>query len=155
MNKMLGVAALALVTVGCVSNFKNDGGDADLRPTIVRDIAYEKYSISEETITSVDQRFGIWVPFVSWLTREPIVIGGLAGHYADNVDQGWSPFTTARMAKNGAYAAACEAAKCDSLVGTRYDVVYKNYFLWDEATVTVTGHPAKFTGIEYRPATVK
>lgn len=154
MKRLMAVAALAALATGCVSNYRNDGGDADLRPSIVRDIAYEKYSISEETITSVDQRIGILFPF-GWITGNPIVVGGMAGHYADNVDQGWSPYLTARMAKNGAYAAACEAAKCDSLVGTRYDLVYKNYFLWDEAKVTVTGHPAKFTGVEYRPAAIK
>ena len=154
MKKLMFGTMLAVVSAGCVSNFKNDGGDADLRPAIVRDIAYEKYTIAEKTITSVDQRFGLLFPF-GWITGEPFVFGGIAGHFADNVDQGWSPYRTARMAKNGAYAAACEAAKCDSIVGTRYDVVYKNYIFWDEATVTVTGHPAKFTGVEYRPAAVK
>jgi len=154
MKRLIIGVTLAVVSAGCVSRFKNDGGDANLRPEIVRDIAYEKYSIDEDEITSVDQRIGILFPF-GWLTGEPIIIGGLAGHFADNVDQGWSPYTTARMAKNGAYAAACEAAKCDSIVGARYDVVYKNYLFWDQATVTVKGHPARFKGIEYRPAAVK
>lgn len=154
MKKLMIVAVLGAIASGCVSNYKNDGGDADLRPTIVRDVAYEKYDISNKTVTSTDQRIGISVPFVSAFTGKKIIVGGLAGHFADNVDQGWSPYETARMAKNGAYAAACEAAKCDSLVGTRYDVKYTNYFLWDEATVTVVGYPAKLTGVEFRPAPV-
>ena len=150
MKKLMVVALLGAIASGCVSKFKNDGGDADLRPAIVRDIAYEKYDISNKTVSSTDHRIGLGLPFFE--TR--IVVGGLAGHFADNVDQGWSKYQTARMAKNGAYAAACEAAKCDSLVGTRYDVKYTNYFLWDEATVTVVGYPAKLTGVEFRPASV-
>ena len=55
-------------------------------------------------------------------------------------------------AKNGAYALACEKAGCDTLVGTRYDVVYKWYYLWNEATVSVTGYPAKLTGVEFHKA---
>ena len=39
-----------------------------------------------------------------------------------------------------------------TLVGTRYDVVYKWYYLWNEATVTVTGYPAKLTGVEFHKA---
>ena len=153
MKKLMVVAVLGAIASGCVSKYKNDGGDADLRPEIVRDVAYEKYDISNKTVTSTDQRIGICIPGYSFIAGK-IIVGGLAGHFADNVDQGWSPYETARMAKNGAYAAACEAAKCDSLVGTRYDVKYTNYLLWDEATVTIVGYPAKLTGVEFRPAPV-
>ena len=145
MKKLMVIAVLGAIASGCVSKYKNDGGDADLRPTIVRDIAYEKYDISNKTVSSTDQRVGIF---------GILTVGGLASHYADNVDQGFSPIPTLAKAKNGAYAAACEAAKCDSLVGTRYDVKYTNFFLWDEATVTVVGYPAKLTGVEFRPAPV-
>jgi hypothetical protein len=37
----------------------------------------------------------------------------------------------------------------------RYDIVYKWYYLWNEASVTVTGYPAKLTGVEFRPAEFK
>jgi len=154
MKKLMFAAMIGAIATGCVSKYKNDGGDADLRPTIVRDIAYEKYDISNKTVSSTDQRIGIAIPIYSVFCGK-IIVGGIAGHFADNVDQGWSPYETARMAKNGAYAAACEAARCDSLVGTRYDVKYTNYFLWDEATVTISGYPAKLTGVEFRPAPIE
>lgn len=53
------------------------------------------------------------------------------------------------------FAGACERAKCDTLVGARYTVEYKWYYLWNEASVTVTGYPAKLTGVEFRPAEFK
>ena len=151
MNKLMIVATLAAMAAGCVTNHKNDGGDADLKPQIVRDIAYEKYDISEQPITAVDQKVGIF-PFgmSNFLT-----VGGLANHLADNVEVDQWTQESIRYAQNGAYASACEKAGCDSLVGTRYDVVYKWYFLWNTANVTVTGYPAKLTGVEFRPAQFK
>ena len=151
MKKMMLGIALAAVATGCVSKYRNDGGDANLRPTIVRDVAYEKYDISDRAVSSVDQRIGIAIPVLSLFTGR-IIVGGLAGHFADNVDQGWAPYETAMWAKNGAYAAACEKEGCDSIVGARYDVEYINYFFWDQAKVTITGYPAKFTGIEFHKA---
>ena len=148
MKKLIIGIGLVAVFAGCKTNvYKNDGGDADLRPTIIRDVAYEKYDIKSTPVESVDNRIGI-VPF--WFGG--IVVGGLAGHFADNVDQGFAAQKSTRYAKNGAYAAACEAANCDSLVGTRYVVEYTNYFFWDEARVTVKGYPAKLTGVEFHKA---
>ena len=144
---MIGIGLMA-VFAGCKTTvYKNDGGDADLRPTIVRDIAYEKYDVKSTVVESVDNRIGILPGFFGGIT-----VGGVAEHLADNVDQGFSVRKTIRIAKNGAYAAACEQAKCDSLVGTRYDVQYNNYFLWDTATVTVKGYPTKLTGVEFHKA---
>lgn len=152
MKKMMLGIVLAVAATGCVSKYRNDGGDANLRPTIVRDVAYEKYDISDKAVNSVDQRIGIYIPFFTELYGRRFIVGGLAGHFADNVDQGWVPYETALWAKNGAYAAACEREGCDSIVGARYDVEYINYFFWDQAKVTVTGYPAKFTGIEFHKA---
>lgn len=151
MKKLLIVASLAAIATGCVTNYRNDGGDADLKPEIVRDIAYEKYDISEKTVSATEQNIGI-LPFGTW---NFLNLGGMAKHYADNVEkQGFAQESIMR-AKNGAYALACENTGCDSLVGTRYDVVYKWYCLWNEATVTVTGYPAKLTGVEFRKAKVE
>ena len=151
MKKILFVASLAAIATGCVTNYRNDGGDADLKPEIVRDVAYEKYDISEKTGPATEQNIGLF-PFGTW---NAFNLGGMAKHYADNVEkQGFAQESIMR-AKNGAYALACEKTGCDSLVGTRYDVVYKWYYLWNEATVTVTGYPAKLTGVEFRKAKVE
>ena len=153
MKKLMMCSLLAAMAAGCITNYKNDGGDADLKPTIVRDVAYEKYDVSDTTVTYTEQCIGILpLPFGH---SNLITVGGTANHLADNVErQGFAQESIMR-AKNGAYAAACERAGCDSLVGTRYDVVYKWYYLWNEAAVTVTGYPAKLTGVEFRKAEIK
>ena len=147
MRKLMMCIGLVAMVAGCKTEFRNDGGDADLRPTIIRDVAYEKYDIKSTPVESIDNRVGIFPLFFGGFT-----VGGIAGHFADNVDQGFSVRKTIRIAKNGAYAAACEAAKCDSIVGTRYQVQYNFYFFWDEAVVTVKGYPAKLTGVEFHKA---
>lgn len=147
MKRLIACIGLVALAAGCKTDvFKNDGGDGDLRPTIVRDIAYEKYDVKSTPVESMDSRVGLFPGFFGGIT-----IGGIANHYADNVDHKFAAKTT-RYAKNGAYANACESAKCDSLVGARYTVEYNNYFFWDEARVTVKGYPATLTGVEFRKA---
>lgn len=150
MKKLVMSAALAALAMGCVTNYRNDGGDADLKPAIVRDIAYEKYDISNKPVTATEQCIGILpLPFGD---SNMFNVGGMAQHLADNVERQGCAQESIMRAKNGAYALACEQSGCDSLVGTRYDVVYKWYYLWNEATVTVTGYPAKLTGVEFHKA---
>ncbi|MBR1921859.1 MAG: hypothetical protein IJ829_07670 [Kiritimatiellae bacterium] len=150
MNKLTAGALLAALACGCVTNIKNDGGDADLKPAVLKDIAYEKYDISDQPVTASDQRVGI-LPF---FCGNMLTVGGMSGHLADDIEhKRWEQESIA-LAKSGAYALACEKAGCDSLVGARYDVVYKWYYLWNEATVTVTGYPAKLTGVEFLKAPV-
>ena len=143
MKKLIIGVSLAAAAVGCKSVYKNDGGDADLRPTIVRDIAYEKYDIKSTPVESVDNRVCLF---------NFLILGGIAGHYADNAPQGYFDKKVVAAAKNGAYAAACEGANCDTLVGTRYIIDYTNYLLWEEAKVKVVGYPAKLTGVEFHKA---
>ena len=149
MKKLLIVATLAAIASGCVTNYRNDGGDSNLKPEIVRDRVYEKYDISEKAVTKTEQNIGI-IPL--WTGNNLLNVGGMAKHYADNVDKMGYAQESIMRAKNGAYALACEQSGCDAIVGTRYDVVYKWYFFWNEATVTVTGYPAKLTGIEFHKA---
>lgn len=151
MKKPMMTVLLGVMAAGCITNYKNDGGDANLRPAIVRDIAYEKYDISEKPVTFTEQKVGV-LPFGAW---NWFTVGGVAKHLADDVENGIYLQETIRLAKNGAFAGACERAGCDTLVGTRYDIVYKWYYLWNEASVTVTGYPAKLTGVEFRPAEFK
>lgn len=148
MKKLMSLGLVAAVASGCVTNFKNDGGDSCLRPEIVKDRVYEKFEVSDKTVTATEQSIGI-LPFGVWNCFN---VGGMAKHYADNVEKRGFTQESILRAKSGAYALACEQAGCDSIVGTRYDVVYKWYYLWNEATVTVTGYPAKLTGVEFHKA---
>ena len=145
MKKIMIGVALAALAAGCKSTYKNDGGDADLRPTVVRDIAYEKYDVKSTPVESTDRRIAILGLFV---------IGDTPDHYADNAPKGWFDNKLVAASKNAVYANACKAANCDSLVGTRYEIEYANNFLWHEVTVKVTGYPARLTGVEFRKATL-
>ena len=157
MKRLLIGFGLAVVAAGCTTVYKNDGGDADLRPAIVRDIAYEKYDIKSTPVEAVDSRM---------LILGLIKVGGLdAKHYADCAPGGQAiraagdsglfglkfPNILAES-QNAAYAAACEAANCDTLVASRYIIEQKDNYLWKEIKVKVVGYPAKLTGVEFRKA---
>ena len=140
MKKLLVVTIVASVVCGCVSVNKNDGGTNCLRPAIVKDAVYEKYDISDKPVTAKAQALGI-CGF--------IIIGDAeATHWADNVEGSSRFMRTTTMAKNNAYSKACEENKCDSIVAARYSITRKNYFVFDQVVATVTGYPAKLTGIE-------
>ena len=55
-------------------------------------------------------------------------------------------------AKNGAYANACDKAKCDRLVGTRYTITTNDYFVYKEVKAEISGYPATLAGVEVIPA---
>lgn len=144
MKKLLAVAIVASVVCGCVSVNKNDGGTNCLKPAVVKDAVYEKYDISDKPVTAKAQALGI-CGF--------IIIGDAeATHWADNVEGSSRFMRTTTMAKNNAYSKACDENKCDSIVAARYSITRKNYFVFDQVAATVTGYPAKLTGIEVIPA---
>jgi len=152
MNKltMMAVAASAMAMAGCITTEKNDGGDACLKPTIVKDIVHEKYSVEKNTITASESltyvKFG---PFAfTW--------GGTATHIADKAPVGNIAFyglTPQQKALNGAFANACDQAGCDSLVGARYRYTNEDYWVFGKVTCEATGYPSKLTGVELIPNT--
>lgn len=136
MKKILMAIAVAAVSCGCVSVSQNDGGTANLRPFVVKDVIHEKYEVGQEKITATDRvkcLFGLF----SW--------GSSAKHTADHASHG---FFVSSRAKNGAYANACDAGECDAIVAARYKVTVKNYFIYSCATAEVSGYPVKVTGVE-------
>ena len=145
MKKILPMIALAAFAVGCQSQSyqHNRGGDANLRPTVVRDIAYEKFEISNKPIT---------VKVIGSFLFGKIRLGSSVNDYADNVDQ--NKYCDGRLAglRNQAYAAACAEAQCDSIVGARYEIKTEVNWFVTTITVTLTGYPSKLTGVELRPA---
>lgn len=145
MKKLLMAASIAAVACGCITTDKNDGGDACLKPTIVKDIVHEKYSVDTNPVTAAESltyiKFG---PYnFSW--------GGTATHIADNAPIGNVNFfglTPWQKAQNGAFANACDQAKCDNIVGARYKYTNEDYFIYGKVTCEATGYPAKLTGVE-------
>ena len=130
-------AVVAICATGCVSVNKNDGGEANLRPCIIKDKVHEIYDVATQPVSATEQIQCV-MNFISW--------GGTATHTADQTD--FFGFGALAKAKNGAYANACEAAKCDHLAATRYKVTVEDYFVYAKCKAEVTGYPAKVEGVE-------
>lgn len=142
MKKVMMTAALAALACGCISVHKNDGGDACLKPRVCKDCIHEKYTVADRTVSSKCTVIGICGLFT---IGDPEVT-----HFSDQTSD-FISFGSLGRAKNGAYSRACDAAKCDSIVGARYTATKTDYFVWDRTTVEMTGYPAKLAGVEVVP----
>jgi len=141
MKKLIIGAALAAVATGCVTVNKNDGGNANIRPSVVKDKVREKYTVGQAAVSATDNincLFGI----ICW--------GSTATHIADCADAG--TFCGIGKAKNGAYANACDAAKCDAIVGAKYKVTTDDYLVFKKIKAEISGYPATMSGVEIIPA---
>jgi len=136
MKKLMFAAMVAAVACGCVTVNKNDGGNSDLQPAVAKDVIHEKLSVADKTVSAQDQvncLFGIFC----W--------GSTATHVCDQSEFG---FGMKAKAKDGAYANACDAAKCDQIVGARYKITTEDYFVFAKCKAEVTGFPAKVEKVE-------
>ena len=146
MKKLMMTAAVAAIACGCITNHKNDGGDACLKPAIAKDIVHEKYSVEKNPVTAAES--------INYLQIGPLSFtwGGTATHFADCVPIGkvneYFGYTPQQEAQNGAFANACDQAKCDNIVGARYKYTNEKYFIYGKVTCEATGYPAKLTGVE-------
>ena len=117
--KKLMLISLAALAAGCISVNQNDGGNACRKPCIAKDIVHEKFAVSQDTVSAQDEvqcLFG----FICW--------GSTATHTADQVPfMGFGPSAKAR---NGAYANACDAAKCDQITGAKYKLILLIFALY-------------------------
>ena len=148
MKKLMIGAAIAAIACGCISVNQNDGGNACRTPCIAKDIVHEKYTVAKNTVSAQDKLYGIcFGPF-------NFTLGSSATHEADAVCEKEASFfeklfpSGAAKAKNGAYANACDAAKCDQIVGAKYKVKTTNYFVFRIYEAEITGYPSSLTGVE-------
>jgi len=137
MKKLITAAALAVLATGCITVNKNDGGSDCLKQPIAKDIVHQKYQVGDKTVTATD-KLNVLFGWIAW--------GSTATHYADEAPGVF--WNKSDVVKNGAYANACDAAKCDSIVGTRYTITVEDYFVFKKLNCEVTGYPAKLTGVE-------
>lgn len=137
MKKLMMVAALAALATGCITVHKNDGGDDFLKPAIAKDIVHEKYEVGTTPVTATES-LSVLFNLIAWGQTSTHIADEAPYHFFDKIGQ----------VKNGAYANACDQAKCDSIVGTRYNVRVENYFVFKKITCEISGYPAKITGVE-------
>ena len=144
MKKLVMAAAVAAMACGCVTNVKNDGGDACLKPLIAKDVIHEKYSVEKNPVTAAESLNYIKIgPFnFTW--------GGTATHFSSQAPIGdvFVMPTPQQKAQNGAFANACDQAKCDNIVGARYKYTDEFYVVYGKVTCEATGYPSKITGVE-------
>jgi len=133
-------AVVAMFSTGCVVVHKNDGGESNLRPCILKDKVHEIYQVASQPVSATEEIQCV-LNFICW--------GATASHIADQAE--FSGFGAVAKAKNGAYAKACEAAKCDHLVGTRYTITVDDYFVYAKYKVEITGYPVTLKGAEILP----
>ncbi len=140
MKKLVIGVALAVVACGCISVNENDGGNACRRPCIAKDIVHEKFKVDNKTVSATDN-LNCLFGFIKW--------GSTATHTADAVC-GQNPFFMSAIdkVKNGAYANACDAANCDQIVGAKYKVTTKDYFVFKQFNAEISGYPANLVGVE-------
>ena len=121
MNKCLlaMTAVAAICATGCISVHKNDGGESDLRTCRVKDRVYEKFEVSDKTV-SATETMNCVLGLIRW--------GQTASHIADQAE--FSGFGPVAAVKNGAYAKACEAAGCDQIAAARYTLTKEDYFVF-------------------------
>lgn len=136
MKKILATMAIAAVAAGCITVNKNDGGNSCLKPGQVKDRIHLKYQLDKKTVSASDQIHCLF-GFICW--------GSSATHIAD---QGEAGFTCTDKAKNGAYANACDAAKCDQIAGVRYKITTDDYFVYKKCKAEVSGYPVKVIDAE-------
>jgi len=139
MKKLMVVGALAAIAAGCVTVNKNDGGDSAIAPNIAKDMIREKYDVGKTAISATDN-INCLFGWICW--------GSTATHIADLSDSG---FGGVGKAKNGAYANACDAGKCDSLAGAKYTITTDDYFVFKKIKAEVKGYPVTLTGVEVIP----
>ena len=138
MKKLIMTAALAAIACGCITVNKNDGGESNMKMKVCKDVIHEKLSVSNNKVTAQDQIHCLF-GFICW--------GSSATHIADQTNDLFALGMQVK-AKNGAYANACDSAKCDQLVGTRYKITTEDYFVYAKCKAEVSGYPAKLEGVE-------
>lgn len=131
MKKLLAVTMIASALSGCITVNKNDGGNSSITPVQIKDRIHLKYSVDKKTVSASD-RVHCLFGFICW--------GSSASHIADC---GEGRLTFMGQAKDGAYANACDLAKCDHIAGARYKVTTKDYFIYKNCKAEITGYPVK------------
>ena len=136
MKKLMVGAAIAAIACGCVSVNKNDGGNSCLRPRVIKDGMQIKYEVGKNKVSGTDQ-INCMFGFICW--------GSTATH---DCDQSEGSFFGSDKVKNGAYANACDAGKCDQIVAARYTITTDDYFVFKKVKAEVSGFPVTAKSVE-------
>jgi len=149
---ILAIAAIALATsTGCTIVNKNDGGSALKNPSVISEQYVAKYDISDDQINAEDN-VNVLFGFIAW--------GSKANHVADNYDGGQSDTFSflpdaKELAKNKAYAVACEENNADAIVAAHYKLTTNDFIVFKQIKTELKGYPAKLKGLEKKDFDVR
>ncbi len=141
------LAICALALTGCISTNTSDAGNLTLNPQTTGPLDQYRplYKVDEKNTVSGNAKLH-WCLGFTW---------GANGYadYANTVgeDDGFlAKFlpSTKDKATKAAFYNACEANQCDSVVASRYTIKTKDYFVYANYDVTITGYPATQIGLE-------
>ncbi len=134
------VVAISIAVVGtaCTTVNTNDGAQEakyKMAPTVYEAVVKHEAKKVNGT-ASLNCLFGVF----TWG----------ASHFADRAALGERAFckSAVDIAKDAAVYNACEAAKCDVLLATKYVVTVDDYVVFKKVECKVTGYPGKEIGIE-------
>lgn len=141
----LALVAIALaLSTGCTIVNKNDGGSSLKNPVVASETYVAKYDVSDKQV-QVEDNVNVLFGFIAW--------GSKANHVADNyagANQSAFSFlpSATELAKNKAYAYACEENNADAIVGAHYKLTTLDLFVFKQIKTELKGYPANLKGLE-------
>lgn len=136
MKKLVFGAVLAALASGCISVYKNDGGNSNKKLEVAQDFIHTKYEVKNEKVKATDSGHQVLL----W------TFGSMADHIADASEGPRCGIVG--YVKNGAYAQACSKAGCDQIVAARYKIKVDDYVVYKKATAEIEGFPATAKSVE-------
>ncbi len=150
MKKTTFFTAMALCVfalTGCITSNTSDAGNMTRNPPLTGPMDEYRpiYKVNETKKISAKANVH-WLLGFTWGTN------GYAD-YANTVSEDAGFFaklfpSVREKATKAAFYNACRANKCDAIIAARYLVRTTDFFVYANYDVTITGYPAKQTGIE-------
>ncbi len=140
----MAVVACGAFMTGCKSTYTNDLA-ADSKHAMVPavyQLKIEHKDVKVEGSASLNVLFGMFSWGASAFADRTYLGAGDSGFVAD-----FFPNPTKKV-KEAAVYNACDANKCDLLIGTKYEIIESDYFVFKRVSCTVKGYPGNEVGVE-------
>ena len=137
--------------IGCVEINSSDSGSMNVAPMTVGPVDDYRpiYKIDSSTKVTASSNVKNLFWLFTWGSDNAFADNATIFQGGENILGKLFPFLNAKeTAAKAAFYKACKQANCDSIVAARYEITFKNYFIYKKMIVEITGFPAKLTGVE-------
>ena len=141
-----------MVITGCTNINSSDGGNLTIYPDTIgpTDNYRPLYKVDPNKRVKGEANVNVLFGLFTWgddngIADNADIYGSRGGLFAPLLSL--LPDAKRRSAK-AAFYNACKENKCDSVVAARYEVVQKDYLIFSQCKVEITGFPATLIGIE-------